>query len=386
MEQLSLDSPLTRRQLEEATVDEYYDTLNTYTRLVGAEQLIKKLLPHMFARATKNHVEYSLMMQVVARMPDFDSWYAAWQQSGRDLLAIAEDAEKQGRMVTAGDAYLQAALLFHYAQLQCRPTRPERIQGRNLSIDCYCKGAPHWDPPVERVTMAFSEGNLPGYLRLPRGGRVAPCVVIISGANSVKEEAHFNGEYFINRGIATLAFDGPGQGETWERIKYTNERFENAVSAVLDYLEKRPELDPSRFAVFGASTGGYLSARAAARDKRIKAGVSLGGFYNLSTFAHWPIMMQEELQLLIGADTLVETRAWVKEHITLAGVMPKVECPFLILHGARDMQVPSSEAERMAAEAPNADLRIFQEGVHTVGNLNYLVAPLYGDWLAGKLK
>ncbi len=96
-------------------------------------------------------------------------------------------------------------------------------------------------------------------------------------------------------------------------------------------------------------------------------------------------MMQEELKLLIGADTLVETRAWVKANITLEGVMARLDCPFLILHGARDMQVPTSEAERMAAEACNADLRIFKEGVHTVGNLNYLVAPMYSDWLAGKL-
>lgn len=386
MDEVTLDSPLTLKHLEEVAVDQYYDTLNTYTRLLGAEQIVKKLLPHMYARVTKNHVEYSLLVQIIGRMTDFDSWHDTWAQAGHELMSIAQEAEKQGRSVTAGDAYLQAALLFNYAQMHCRPTRPEKIQGRNLSIECFRKGAPYWSPPAERIEIPFSEANLPGYLRVPTASGKLPCIVVICGANSVKEETHFHAQNFLNRGLAVLYFDGPGQGEAWARVKYTNERFERAVSSVLDYLQRREEIDSSRLAVFGASTGGYLSARAAARDKRIKAGISLGGFYDLRVFDRWPIMMQEELQLLIGADTLVETRGWVKENITLKGIMSQVECPFLILHGARDMQVPTSEAEQMAAEAPNAELRVFKEGVHTVGNLNYVVAPAMADWMAEKLK
>ena len=97
-----------------------------------------------------------------------------------------------------------------------------------------------------------------------------PVVVIISGLESTKEEARTMEDGLLRRGLATFTFDGPGQGESWFQGGLIVE-FERATSAVIDYLERLPQVDAKRLGVFGPSMGGYLAPRSAACDQRIKA-------------------------------------------------------------------------------------------------------------------
>ena len=69
----------------------------------------------------------------------------------------------------------------------------------------------------------------------------------------------------LSRGLATVTFDGPGQGETWERMPGRVD-WEKAASAVVDFVEKRTDLDASRIVAVGVSLGGYLVMRSAALE------------------------------------------------------------------------------------------------------------------------
>ena len=53
------------------------------------------------------------------------------------------------------------------------------------------------------------------------------------GLDSAKEEMHSNEQVFLDRGIATFAFDGPGQGEA-EYDLPIHPAYEEPVAAVLD--------------------------------------------------------------------------------------------------------------------------------------------------------
>ena len=44
-------------------------------------------------------------------------------------------------------------------------------------------------------------------------------MLFISGLDSAKEEHATFERFFLQRGLATLTLDGPGQGETWYRMK-----------------------------------------------------------------------------------------------------------------------------------------------------------------------
>ena len=96
------------------------------------------------------------------------------------------------------------------------------------------------------------------------------------GLDSAKEEMNAYEASFLERGLATLAFDGPGQGEGEYDFTIRHD-YEAPVGAVIDWLETRGDIDTKALAIWGVSLGGYYAARAAALEPRIKAAVTLSG-------------------------------------------------------------------------------------------------------------
>src|SRR6185369_3439261 len=109
-----------------------------------------------------------------------------------------------------------------------------------------------------------------GYLRVPYGTRLAPVVVLFNGTNAVKEELHWWSDALLERGIATITFDGPGLGETFHRLSSVAEP-RPIGTAILNQIATRPDLDPEAVAFIGMSLGGYMAIRMATHDPRIKA-------------------------------------------------------------------------------------------------------------------
>ena len=70
--------------------------------------------------------------------------------------------------------------------------------------------------------------------------------------------------------MATVALDGPGQGETGLAVPIRPD-YETAVSPLLDLLAKWDDLDHDRAGIVGVSLGGYYAPRAAAFEPRRQA-------------------------------------------------------------------------------------------------------------------
>ena len=89
--------------------------------------------------------------------------------------------------------------------------------------------------------------------------------------------------------------------------------------------------------------------------------------------------------------SLGETRAVVKQ-MTLAPIADKITCPFLIVHGENDRQIPLWHAEKAFAHAvnsPGRELKIFQladgGAEHCGADNGSLVVDYIADWAADKL-
>ena len=81
------------------------------------------------------------------------------------------------------------------------------------AVACRTLALPYLAPPGERVAIPFAGKTLYGILRRPVGLARPPVVVMACGLDSCKEETAAYEEPFLARGMATLVFDGPGQGE-----------------------------------------------------------------------------------------------------------------------------------------------------------------------------
>ena len=70
-----------------------------------------------------------------------------------------------------------------------------------------------------------------------------------------------------------MTFEGPGQ---WSALQLNpgllmRPEFEVPVTAVVDYLQQRDDVDPDLIALYGPSLGSLLAARAAAFEERLRA-------------------------------------------------------------------------------------------------------------------
>jgi len=332
-------------------------------------------------------VDYNDAMAVIAGMEEVADWSSGWEAVGERHETRGDEALAAGNTATAGEAYFRAAISFHTGQAGNVENPAEKLRVQTRQREAYLKAMPHVSPPSERISVPFEEIEFPGNLRLPenRGNKKVPCVLLNAGADSTKEEFFTLENEFLKRGLATCAFDGPGQGMTWQQMKLRPD-FEAPVGAVLDVLEKRPEIDAKRFGMWGRSMGGYAAPRVAAHDSRIKACIALGGFFDMASF--WDTSsdaLLDILQFSFGAENRTQARERARR-FTLSGAAENIACPVLVVHSDGDEICPLSEAERTATTiGDNAELVVFEGGNHCCDNMPAQARPLMADWMAKQL-
>lgn len=338
-------------------------------------------MERLFRWRIASHVPYWDFEQIRAEVRRFEDWLPTWCRWAERHLALGDEALARGRRLTAGEAYVRAGLFYHWATFVSVEDTDAFRAALEAGAQAWAKAAPLVEPPLELVDVPFEGTTLPGYLRRPRGVARPPLAVLLPGADSTKEELYDLSEHLVRRGVAAFAFDGPGHGLVSFRLKLRPDE-EVAVSAVLDHLLARDDLDPERVAVCGISYGGLFAIRAAAVDARVRAAVSLSSWYSpAGRYASQDPLSQSGLRQYLGDDP-----AAVQDAITVAGFAERVHVPVLQVYGGRDPASPPSEAERTAAElgGPN-ELVVIEEGVHVANNVPYRSRTLAADWLAETL-
>jgi pimeloyl-ACP methyl ester carboxylesterase len=345
---------------------------------------VTSAIAHWGPRFTAQGVDPNDFARVTAGVERWEDWLGAWCANGDEHAGLARTAAAKGRLRTAGEAWIAAAVSYHFGKFVWMLDMDRHYAAAGKSVDAMATGLSLLDPTFERIDIPFAGAAMAGNLRRPPGVDRPPLVVLIAGLDSTKEE-FFNVEnILLARGLATFSLDGPGQGETG-RVLHIRPDFEAPVGAVLDVLCARDDLDGDRAGLLGVSLGGYYGARAAAFEPRIKAAVLSGGCYDygalireraphsFATFMHGS-----------GAATREEAYA-VAERMTLAGVAEKIAQPLVVVFGKLDRLVPWQHAARLAEEAPSAQLWMFDQGNHVCMNLTYRWRPQAADWLAGRL-
>ncbi|MGH2639775.1 MAG: alpha/beta hydrolase family protein [Rhabdochlamydiaceae bacterium] len=326
---------------------------------------------------------YPDLMKVVNSSRSMEEWEKNWMELAMVHQKIAEEALREGSKLTAGEAFFRATQYNHFAQFHDFHNADLKNEAFRRKIENYKRGAPLFRPPSERIEIPFENTKLPGYFRLPEGNKKkAPLVLLVGGLEGGKEENHLFQGLCLERGLATFAFDGPGQNEVWYTMKARLD-FEKAASTVLDYFQRRDEIDTDRIAVVGRSLGGYYSPRCAAHDKRLKACVAWSTLYDYDSA--WDTMSslhKDGLAYIAGKKDQDEAREFYKSW-TLKGVADKITCPLYILQGRHDDVFPAEHANLLARDAKGPTTLVMEEeGVHCAHNLSHIVRPRIADWVA----
>jgi pimeloyl-ACP methyl ester carboxylesterase len=282
---------------------------------------------------------------------DRDKWAEAFSSAARPYETKATQAEKANDAQGAKENYLRA---YQYYRLARYPTTNSdgKKKAYKKSQEMLLKASRYFDIPIERVEIPFKakagEGNrIISYLRTPRTGSAPfPLLVTWGGIDGFKEE-QLN-DPALEKGVATLAIDGPGVGDSPIKGSVDAERL---FGAVFDWVGTRKNLDSRRVGVWGYSTGGYWAVKVAYVFKdMIACAVSQGGPVHYAFEPEWiskqergeyPFELFETLAYAFGLSTYEE---WVRFAPKLSlldqGILDKPSAPLLLVNGIHDSVFP----------------------------------------------
>src|SRR6266436_6315055 len=268
---------------------------------------------------------------------------------------LAREAEQAGHLVDAREHYYIAATFFTNATWGVYEDGNERrIAWAERKRACYDKFVQYAGRPIERVELPYEGKSIAALLE---------------------------------RGLAVLAIDGPGQGETRERgIKCTASNYEDTGKLACDYLVKRPEIDPDHLAIMGSSMGSYWGPRVAAVEPRFKAcavsGVNVEPGQN-TIFNSASPTFKLNYMYMAGYDDEAAFDEFAKT-LTLSEVAPKIRCPYLIVAGEDDDLCPIEFVYQFMNAIPGPKVLVVYEGEkHSIRNPR--ARTLLVDWLADRL-
>jgi dipeptidyl aminopeptidase/acylaminoacyl peptidase len=173
---------------------------------------------------------------------------------------------------------------------------------------------------------------------------------------------------------------------------------ERYARAAYEFLAGRKEIDPTRIGVMAISLGGYYAPRAAAREPRFAACIAWGAQWDYH--AVWKERLDriargetpslsvpwEHLLWIFGVKTKEEALQRL-EGFTLDGVVETIRCPFLLVHGAGDAQIPLATAQKCfdAVGSRRKTFKVFtreEGGYHHCQIDNVSIGTAYmWDWL-----
>jgi dienelactone hydrolase len=349
------------------------------------DRRVAMAVDHWAARFTANGVDPADFAWVTSQIAAWDEWCAAWCAAAAGHEELGRQALADGRRRSGGGHLAQAAVYYHFAKFLFVQDLAQLRAAHAHAVRCLSDALPYLDPPGERIEIPFAGVALAAVLRRPPGPGPHPVVVLIPGLDSAKEEFRATERLFLDRGLATLAVDGPGQGEAEYDLPIRPD-WEVPGAAILDAVSALPGLDAGRIGVWGVSLGGYYAPRLAAGDGRVRACIALSGAFSLGeAWDGLPELTREAFRVRSRSADESQARLRAGE-LTLAGQAGRLAAPLLIVAGRRDRIIPWRQAARLADETGGpAELLLLEQGGHGCANVSYRHRPYSADWMARQL-
>lgn len=325
-----------------------------------------------------------------------DAWGAYWEELGDRVRGEADALLAEGKQGDAYALYQKASGIYFMGRFPC-PNHPAKARCAAKERETYVLASRAWASPVERVVIPFEGKGDEGaeivvLLRRPVGVSKPPVVVMWGGVDAYKEQMTAASDAFLANGIATVAMDNAGTGESPVRGVPDAER---QFLTVFDWVAAQPDLNGSRVACLGRSFGGYWATKLAhvAREKLVAA-VNWGGGAHYMFQPEWieasrypdSYLMElvETRSLMLGATNDAEYLAYFKRLSLLdQGLLDQPCASLLLVNGKEDKQCPVADISLLIERGSPKSVRLFPGG-HM--GLTPQTLPTIVDWITTQLK
>jgi dienelactone hydrolase len=342
--------------------------------------------------------DFQRVREGVHKLADFERVFGAMAAIRE---ARATEALAGGHEISARTHAFIAALLWGSAEwtffLSAAAARQAHADNaRKLATyDLWMARAPH---PVRRLRIPYGDTTLSAVLHLPPGSAGAqgsiPAVLHVGGMDSFKEHAvGMNADRYLQRGIARLVFDGPGQGEAiFEGAWISRTNMVDAGLAALEVLAAQPEIDAARLGITGVSFGSWWATQIAAHAPQVAGTVVWAVAHSDGLHAIFEEATPTFKARFMAMAGYVDedafdafARRWV-----LSGDAAAIRAPYLAIAGEDDELSPIVNTYRLLERIPAPrQLMLYRGEKHSVGGgpaarsgPNHLDAA--ADWFADR--
>lgn len=344
-----------------------------------------------------NLVPPSQGMAVIDGLTGLDgaSWGDAWGRAGTEVLTAADAAAARGDATEAASLYLQAQGLFFLGRFPC-PNHPRKLENAVQERRAYLAAARYFRWPTQRMAIPFrgapGDGDEVVFLyRRPERLESPPVVMLWGGVDAWKEQLTAASDALLAQGIATIALDNPGTGESPVRADTRGER---QFVPVFDWIAANPELQGRRVGLFGRSFGGYWATKLAhTHADRIAGAVSWGGGAHYMFQRDWVeasrypdsylMELAETRSRMLGARNDAEyIEHFARLSLLDQGLLDQPCAPLLLVNGVDDRQCPVADIHLLTQHGSPKSVRLFPGG--HMGHTPRTV-PTMVEWLAERL-
>lgn len=338
-------------------------------------------------------LSYDTIAEISKELTDFDSWFQSFSSR-------VETFHNNGDLVASATC-LRAALFF---MLDDHGDVNKQMQKTQLYEQCMNEyQAAYKDAGLTYVNVPFESGYFPVIYKCHTNESKGD-IVVHGGYDSFIQELIPLVQYIYSNGYNVYIFEGFGQGEVLNRcgMKMKPE-WEICTKVILDYFRLK------EVTLIGISLGGYLAARSAAYEDRIKRVVlydliydfygavlvkapdelknlinhlmdipdspkwkSIEALMQANPFSLW--LFQQGQEVFGNITTLYDYYKCIKNYNTIE-ISPLIQQDVLILAGEEDIYTAYFEQQRKAlTNAKSVSGRIFTKEENAshhcqVGNL-----------------
>ncbi len=172
-------------------------------------------------------------------------------------------------------------------------------------------------------------------------------MVMICGLDSAKEETEAYERPFLDRGIAILVFDGPGQGEG-EYDSPIRGDYEVPARAVVDYVDAAGRSRRRAHRALGREPRRLLRTAGSSLRRAHQGLHRAGGPFDWGeAWDGLPELTREAFRVRSHCATPEEAQRHAAT-LSLVDVAQRITCPMFIVTGKLDRVIPWQHAERLA--------------------------------------
>ena len=314
---------------------------------------------------------------------DGESWIEEWSSLAARVEQLGDESLEKGHIISAREAFMRASNYYRTAEYGAPPTHPRFHELWERSVKSFHKACPLFNPPIEIHKVSFEDKQLPAYFWRPDDSDSTHPTLIVAGGNdsSLEELVFWAGAAAVKRGYNFFAFDHPGHRGAVHLYSDCVKRpdYEVPYKDAIDFLKTLPGVD-ERIAITGYSFGGYIAARVAIHDKRIKAvipnpvqidqGVSdkfWGGMVQkipkfllkwglnkklsrkpitkaMTEYSLWALGINKSLVELLQDEEFIAQARSMKKQFDLKSDLHKITCPALALVGGGEGEIIEQQA------------------------------------------